>query len=319
MESNGTLAMEQAVDWHLRLADGGADVWRAFVLWLEADPAHADAYDRLTIEQETLTVPAIEAALPVPASAKSRWSGKAWKMSGWATGLAAAAAIGMAILPTAQTARPYVVETAPGVQRTVTLADGTKVLLNGATRVALDHDNPRIATLEAGEAVFDVHHDADRPFEVVSGGVRLRDIGTVFNVRRAGPALDVAVAEGAVMFQPDQQAVLLKRGATLSMRDDRDSILLDKAEPASIGGWRDGRLDFQAAPLARVAEDLRRTAGIELAIDPHLAATRFTGSLRTDRPDADVVATLTALTGTRATRSGRGWTIAPPNAGVSRF
>ncbi|WCT73317.1 FecR domain-containing protein [Sphingomonas naphthae] len=315
MDSTGTLAMEQAVDWHLRLADGGADVWRSFALWLEADPAHADAYDRLTIEEEALASPMIE--LPVaPPVVRPVWRGKAWKMSGWATGMAAAAAIGMAVLPTAQTARPYVVETAPGVQRTVTLADGTKVMLNGATRVVLDHADPRIATLESGEAVFDVHHDAEHPFEVVSGGVRLRDIGTVFNVRRAGPALDVAVAEGAVMFQPDHEAVLLKRGATLSMRDDDDSIMLDKIDAEGIGGWRDNRLEFHAVPLRRVAEDLRRTAGIDLAVAPKLADTAFTGSLRTDRPDDEVVATLTALAGARATRSGRGWTIAPRSAGV---
>ena len=39
--------LAEAIDWHLRLRDGGAADWEAFVLWLEADPARSAAYDEV--------------------------------------------------------------------------------------------------------------------------------------------------------------------------------------------------------------------------------------------------------------------------------
>ncbi|QHL90470.1 hypothetical protein GVO57_06010 [Sphingomonas changnyeongensis] len=78
----------------------------------------------------------------------------------------------------------------------MTLADGSRVDLNGGTRIALDRGNPRFARLERGEALFTIVHDEARPFEVHAGDAVLRDLGTVFDVVREPDRLRVAVAEG---------------------------------------------------------------------------------------------------------------------------
>ncbi len=49
-----------------------------------------------------------------------------------------------------------------------------------------------------GEALFTVVHEANRPFEVVAGGERIRDLGTRFNVYAEPGRVVVAVLEGQV-------------------------------------------------------------------------------------------------------------------------
>ena len=39
----------EAIAWHIRLRDGGAADWDAFVRWLEADPARSAAYDAVAL------------------------------------------------------------------------------------------------------------------------------------------------------------------------------------------------------------------------------------------------------------------------------
>src|SRR3546814_6237810 len=56
------------------------------------------------------------------------------------------------------------IETAPGEHRTVTLADGSTIAINGASRLVLDDDRQRFARLERGEAMFHVVHKDDEPF-----------------------------------------------------------------------------------------------------------------------------------------------------------
>ena len=37
----------EAIRWHVRIADGSAEDWEAFVVWLGADAAHAEAYEAI--------------------------------------------------------------------------------------------------------------------------------------------------------------------------------------------------------------------------------------------------------------------------------
>ncbi len=93
-----------------------------------------------------------------------------------------------------------------GVLDSVTLSDGTRVLLGPGSRIALSAGygaSSREVTL-VGEARFDVHHDAARPFAVHAGSATFRDVGTVFTVHAdASEGARVAVSEGAVAVQGD--------------------------------------------------------------------------------------------------------------------
>jgi transmembrane sensor len=316
-------AMDEAIAWHLGLEQAGTEEWHRFIRWLEADPAHAEAYDRLTMESAALVPERFDAVIPAQSDPvvvpfrRRVFAHPALRWGGVGGGLvAAAAAAWLAFLPVAVSPDSYTIETKPGMRHTVTLADGTRVQMNGGTRLILDRNQPRTATLERGEAVFNVVHHADQPFEVRSGTVTLRDVGTVFNVARSGAALRVAVAEGSVLYQPDHEAVPLTKGMALAMRDGEDRVTLTHIDGESVGGWSNGHLDFRDVSLTTVAEDVSRSTGAVVRIAPELGARLFTGSLRLDRPSDEVVRSLAALADAELSRDGPSWVIRPKSGGA---
>lgn len=317
MSKSLDMVMDEAIAWHLGLEQAGADEWRRFIAWLEASPAHQEAYDRLTLDDAALSAAVVEpVAPPAPASYPHR---RGWLRYGGAAGglLAAAAAAWMALMPAVIShADLYTVQTAPGQRHSVTLADGTLIEMNGGTKLVLDRSSDRVATLDRGEAVFHVVHHADHPFEVHSGTVTLQDVGTVFNVVRTGPQLRVAVAEGSVVYQPAKEKVPLGKGMALAMREGDDHIELMHVASESVGGWAGNRLDFRDVALSTVAEDVSRSTGVELAVAPQIAAVPFTGTLRLDRSSEEVVRNLAALAGAELHRDGPRWTIRPKSGGA---
>lgn len=311
MSTRTDMVSDEAIAWHLGLAEAGADEWLRFVAWLEADPAHAEAYDRLTLADAALT-PAL-----VPAAAPRRSTHLRWlRWSGGVGALAAAAAAAwLAVMPAVMDSTPYAIETAPGQQRMVKLADGTEVRLNGATRLTLDRDTPRLATLERGQAQFTVVHDQAHPFEVQVGGTTLRDVGTRFDVTRAAGRLSVAVAEGEVLFQPEREKVSLTAGMALALNEGEGTVAVGRTDAGAVGGWTQGRLDYRNAALSTVAADVARSTGETIALAPVMAARSFTGTLRTDRAADEVVRNFSALADGELRRDGPGWRMTPKTGG----
>jgi transmembrane sensor len=101
------------------------------------------------------------------------------------------------------------------VARDFALADGSQVsLLSADSRVEVVEQTPAWvrARLGAGAARFDVRHDAARVFEVESGEVRVRVLGTAFSLTREGAFTRVAVERGAVRVQWAGGEALLSAG-----------------------------------------------------------------------------------------------------------
>lgn len=301
--------IDQAIAWHLRRSELTADDWRAFTIWMEESPAHADAFDRIALDDSLLDISfARDIGQPVPARdiraaspLRRRWP---WAVAGG--GLAAG--LVLAIMPAGFRGDPaYEVNTRPGEQRTVPLGDGTRIEMSGGTRLALRRDDMRFAELKSGEAIFHVRHDEQNPFTLHSGGLTIRDLGTVFNVAREGAQMGVQVAEGAVMFQPDAEAVVLKPGSTLSTREGGDQILIGRVDPAMVGGWRHGRLAFSETALGDVIKAVRRQSGMRIDLDLPLASRPFTGTIRLTGSAEKDVSHIAALIGASARRSGEGW------------
>lgn len=307
-------ALAAAIDWTIRLKDGSADDWRAFTEWLEADPAHLDAWDQVSLADDALgalppaAVPAPE-PMPVaeprfPPRPLARPSARRW-IGGGALAAALAGIVSVALL---QTPARYEIETGPGERRQIALADGSRILLNGDSRIALDRRDARFARLERGQALFTVVHDASDPFEVEAGDDRLVDLGTVFDVVHEAGRLRVAVAEGAVLYNPAGERVRLDPGMVL---DDEGGarVRVGQVETATVGGWARGRLSYAGAPLARVAADLSRATGLRVTVAPAIADRPFTGLIMLD-PDRELLfERLSALLGVRAVRSDGGWTL----------
>jgi transmembrane sensor len=307
---------DQAIAWHLRLADADKQSWTDFVAWLEASPAHAAAYDAIAMDDRLIAEEHFPAAAPVAVNdnrpARRRWS---WLIAG-----TAAATIGVAMLTPSLVgprSSPYVVATKAGERRTVALQPGTSIDLSGGTVVRLDHADPRVATLDRGEALFHVSHDAAHPFTITAGQTRIRDLGTVFNVARDGKDVTIAVAEGSVLVQPGRRARRLGAGDALSIRDDGRAIAATKVAPDQVGGWRTGMLSFDNKRLGDVVAALDRLYGFKVVLDGGLSKRPFTGMVRfTGVADRDVPH-LAEMIGTTWRRDGERW-ILSDGASASR-
>ncbi|MET1754001.1 FecR domain-containing protein [Novosphingobium sp. RD2P27] len=304
MASDGTIRAE-ALDWAVRTGDPSFADWDAFVLWLEADPAHALAYDAVSAsvsDAADLIAKAGPANDDGPAAEPVRHRRPAWL----AGGLAALTLVaGISTFFAAQRDL-YLVETPPGETRTVALESGTRVELAGGTTIAFDRDDARYARLDHGQALFTVRHDAERPFEVNVGEERLVDLGTVFDVSSDASGLKVAVAEGAVSFDPEGAAVRIGPGQALRRPAGSNELVLVDVPPQEVGEWRDGRLTFEATPLDEVAARLTRATGVVYAAAPGgalVSGSILTASLREDP------AAIGPLLGVAVRREGGRWVI----------
>lgn len=91
------------------------------------------------------------------------------------------------------------ITTGVGEQRLLALEDGSNVVLNTDSRVVVKYDrDSRTIVLEAGEALFEVAKQPNRPFYVIAGDRRIRAVGTAFAVRRYEDRVAVTLVEGKV-------------------------------------------------------------------------------------------------------------------------
>jgi transmembrane sensor len=209
------------------------------------------------------------------------------------------------------------VATAAGKRDSVRLADGTRVLLAPESRltVAAGYGTTVREVDLTGEAYFDVHHDAARPFLVRAGGAAIRDIGTTFTVRAtSGDSVRVAVTSGsvslgaigaapnaAVVLQPGDAATYAAGAQTLVQRGGA-------AEPDTA--WTSGRLVFREAPVSTVRAELRRWYGIDLVIDSSFASRHLSMTVEGETPD-QVLQVIALSLGARVERQGTTAIITP--------
>lgn len=300
---------EEAAAWVVRLRDASSPDWEAFTAWLEADPAHGTAYDLVALaDLELDDLPPTAPAPVIERPGPRRFGRRA--MFGWGGAAVAAALVGVVTLNMGGST--YGVATGAGERRVIALEDGSRIALNGETRVVLDRDDPRFARVEQGEALFTVVHDDARPFRVEAGEARLIDMGTVFNVVHDGGRTDVAVSEGAVRWQRGANRIDLAAGMALSQRGTAQPAVM-RTELTAVGGWREGRLSYSGARYDEIAADLSRNVGAPVTIGGDAAMRRFSGVIVIDRNAAVTMERVGALLELNARRSGDGWSLAGEN------
>jgi transmembrane sensor len=152
-------------------------------------------------------------------------------------------------------------ETALGEQHSLVLSDGSLVTLNTTSEIELHFGRTqRRITLHAGEALFEVAHDADRPFEVTAGETTVRAVGTKFNVDRHSQALKVTVIEGRVEVSTgsaNPARVALGAGEQLTLTAN-EGPKISATNATAATAWTQRQLIFDNQPLGDVATQFNR-------------------------------------------------------------
>jgi len=149
--------------------------------------------------------------------------------------------------------------TAVGERGSVTLADGSGIELAGASSISVDFAGSlRRVVLREGEAFFRVATDADRPFVVEAEGVRIRALGTAFDVKLGNGNVSIAVSEETVEVTVEGHPPVVV-GSGQQVRAGSGFVGdVREADLAMVEAWRQGRLAFRETPLGDVIADLQR-------------------------------------------------------------
>ena len=333
-----TLA-EEAAHWLLELEEPDAATLSRFAAWLEISPRHVEEFllasavwkelehfdtaRRLDIEKlvedarnnvRTIGLPSNGAAA-VPGRTRPRRIRRI-ALAAAAVGATIVVAISVWQTPRVQ---PQSYATVRGEQRALKLEDGSVVYLNTQSRVEVQFSKGlRVIRLLEGEAMFNVEHDAARPFRVMAGPTVIQAIGTRFNVYRSNAGATVSVVEGVVQISPEAAATGAPPGRSdvaqaappapaatlpadaLSAQSHRarvsageqarisvDGEIVTRSVPdlAQIVSWRERRLVFRAERLEDVATQFNRYNVVQIRIeDEALRGKQITGVFDADDP-----------------------------------
>lgn len=272
----------EAAAWVARLRGPERDeaTEAAFRRWLESDPAHAAAFDCATEIWQAIG----GAAALSPRKARSPERARVL------AGLAAVAVLGG--LGGAYALRDPSYTTHIGEQRSVRLADGSRIALNTDTKVVVRYtEGRRDIRLVRGEAQFDVARNPDRPFTVTAEGQQVRALGTSFIVRDHGKAIAVTLLEGKVSVTPVKapdaaKAVTLTPGQRLRTAPKAPPVL-DRPKLETVTAWRSGEILLDDTTLADAIAEMNRYSPRPLALENEdIGALRISGIFRSGESEA---------------------------------
>lgn len=247
----------EARDWLVLFSSGTVsedDIVR-FRVWQRRSPVHATTFEReRQVWADLGRLSARLGAAPVPVRHSRR--------AVLAGGLAMTAVAGGIAVPDLWLTLRSDFRTTYGEQQTAELPDGTRVLLNTGTAIALDFNGrQRGARLLQGEALFDVAPNGNLPFILTGGEVQGRTMAGRLALRRDDERFAMTSADAVVTLSaggvsalplqlpPAHQAGWLSGGRPgAAIPVDLDRAL----------AWREGRIVFAAEPFPQAARDLAR-------------------------------------------------------------
>lgn len=283
---------QEAADWFARMRGPDVDTHRSeFLAWRTADPAHAEAYERLLQQWERA------AFLRNTGFAQDRDLSRI-RQRPFPRRLLAAASIALVSVAGIST---YVLQ-APGQlsaqslhlkvvtdrdRRVLSLDDDTRVTVEARSALELTFDRrARRARLSRGRARFEIPRPDPRPLVVQAGPGRVIAGPSVFEIALdRGGARVVAILGSVEIGQGDGPS-----GARSRRLDEGNEAVIPPSRPdqgsAPVSSDRStNMLTFQGEPVAAAVARFNRTSARRIA----LAATgldrrRISGAFRADDP-----------------------------------
>ena len=199
-------------------------------------------------------------------------------------------------------------QTPKGGKSTITLPDGTKVIMNADSKLQFPNffEGPTREVYLTGEAFFDVIHNANIPFIIHTGRMNIKVLGTEFNVKSypgdstSETTLIHGLIEVTLMNRPDDRIILKpkeklivsnsvfeKASSEIKKTSSAHSVELlisnlhyiSKSDSAVVEtSWVDNKLVFQDESFSNLAEDMGRKYDVNIQFSNDATKHyRFTG------------------------------------------
>ncbi len=174
--------------------------------------------------------------------------------------------------------------TTRGEQTKVRLPDGTLVFLNSASTLKYStiFDNERRVAL-TGEAYFQVAHNKEKPFKVISNGQEVKVLGTHFNINSYTDetAIRTTLLEGSVHVSSlrgtkQSQILIPRQQAALS---PSGSLTVEQVNADDVIAWTSGKFIFENQSIEAIMRTLSRWYDVEVVYQGNVKNNQFAGTL----------------------------------------
>ncbi len=171
-----------------------------------------------------------------------------------------------------------------GKRSKLILSDGTIVFLNSGSRVIYPvafNEKKREIFIE-GEAYLDVEHNSDWPFYVATKHMKIRVLGTEFNVKSYPEESNssVVLVKGIVQAIAETGKVSMKESELLTVSNQTGKTKLERANVIEYISWKNGWLYCNNESIGSIAKKLSRYYDIDIQLkDEKVSNMTTTGKL----------------------------------------
>jgi transmembrane sensor len=174
------------------------------------------------------------------------------------------------------------VSTPNGGQYQVILPDGTKVWLDAASSLKFPTafaGNERTVEL-SGEAYFEVTKNAAMPFNVKVNNMRVRVLGTHFNIMAYANEANIktTLLEGSVQLTSGNKSNVLKPGQQGVVAKD-GQIEVRNVDTEQAIAWKNGFFEFDRSNIQEIMNQLSRWYDTNVAYEGKVPDDEFVGKI----------------------------------------
>lgn len=181
----------------------------------------------------------------------------------------------------------------------ILLSDGSKVYLNAGSRLVypeLFTDKTREVFL-VGEAFFEVKHNIGQPFVVQTTDIRVRVLGTKFNIS-AYPSdniIETVLTDGKVRLEQNSSGMFSETidmipNQLASFSKTEKEVKLVMIDPDNYTLWKDGICKFESTDLNRIVKKLERFYNIRFTYrDAMLGLIKISGKLELSENREEII------------------------------
>ena len=194
--------------------------------------------------------------------------------------------------------------------RTVTLPDQTEIVLNRYSSLTYPErfrGKDRKVQLQ-GEAYFEVAPDKNRPFYVETEEVKIRVLGTVFDVNtHYTRGVRTVLVEGAVALEwGDQKEIRMKPGELADFDRTTTEVTLKEVDVTSYISWKEGYFVFEDEPLEEIMHTLSLWYDKEfLFVGKRSRTLHFSGHIKRYERIETILSAITDVTGVEFRMNGQ--------------
>lgn len=194
-----------------------------------------------------------------------------------------------------------------GGQYQITLADGTIVWMNAASKLIFPTSfNGKDRTVKLiGEAYFEIAPNEHQPFILNVNNMQVKVLGTHFNVKAYDdePMVKTTLLQGMVKVAANDKEVLLKPGQQAKMNNSGE-INVVVANVDDVVAWKNGTFSFNDVTIEEVMRQIARWYDVEIIYPEGIPQGLFRGEID-KASDITTVLKILEVSGVRFNVEGR--------------